>query len=87
MSYADDIQKQYHLSFNGIVGISRSYVPDRFKSRAHGTTQTAKGVDLITELQYWKQKSNVVPICLRMGLCIIISLCVHWMKKSFHILI
>lgn len=32
MSYADDIQKQYHLSFNGIVGISRSYVPDRFKS-------------------------------------------------------
>ena len=32
MSYAYDIQKQYHLSFNGIVGISRSYVPDRFKS-------------------------------------------------------
>lgn len=32
MSYADDIQKQYHLSFNGIVGISRNYVPDRFKS-------------------------------------------------------
>lgn len=32
MSYADDIQKQYHLSFNGIVGISRSYVPGRFKS-------------------------------------------------------
>lgn len=32
MSYAYDIQKQYHLSFNGIVGISRNYVPDRFKS-------------------------------------------------------
>ena len=32
MSYAYDIQKQYHLSFNGIVGIYRSYVPDRFKS-------------------------------------------------------
>lgn len=32
MNYAYDIQKQYHLSFNGIVGISRSYVPDRFKS-------------------------------------------------------
>lgn len=32
MSYAYDIQKQYHLSINGIVGISRNYVPDRFKS-------------------------------------------------------
>ncbi len=32
MSYADDIQKQYHLSINEIIRISRSYVPDRFKS-------------------------------------------------------
>lgn len=32
MSYAYDIQKQYHLSINEIIRISRSYVPDRFKS-------------------------------------------------------
>ena len=32
MSYADDIQKQYHLSINEIIRISRSYVSDRFKS-------------------------------------------------------
>lgn len=32
MSYADDIQKQYHLSINEIIRISRNYVPDRFKS-------------------------------------------------------
>lgn len=32
MSYADDIQKQYHLSINEIIRISRSNVPDRFKS-------------------------------------------------------
>lgn len=32
MSYADDLQKQYHLSINEIIRISRSYVPDRFKS-------------------------------------------------------
>lgn len=32
MSYADDIQKQYHMSINEIIRISRNYVPDRFKS-------------------------------------------------------
>lgn len=32
MSYADDIQKQYHLSINEIIRISRSNVSDRFKS-------------------------------------------------------
>lgn len=32
MSYADDIQKQYHLSINEIIRISRNHVPDRFKS-------------------------------------------------------
>ncbi len=46
MSYADDIQKQYHLSFNGIVGISRSYVPDRFKSCTwHYTDGQGRGLN------------------------------------------
>ena len=76
MSYADDIQKLCHLSINEIVRISRCYVPDRFKSCPWGY-EDGQGRGLNHGTAVLETEEQCLPICQRMDLCIVISLCVH----------